>query len=739
MKKIFLPLALIGILSLVLSFFAISAFADEKLSPPEKISPTQNQKNVPSTVSFEWKSVTGADKYEIVVWLADSNQEVAQKAFTKTEKTFKLEEGIAYWWDVRACHATGLFGWWNDCEKQEFGGRWEFTTKGTAPLEIVTTKLNNGTVGLKYEEKIVIKGGVSPHSWSVKEGELPPGLSLNPETGTIKGKPTEWKASPGWKFKVRVMDDSSPNPQIAESKELKIFVSVTKLEITTSERLSPGAVGENYNVALEAKGGIPPYEWESAPLTGDIYPKGLNINSDGTISGVPLKGGNFRFGVMVDDSFPETLGALKQFFVKIESIPLKIITTSLSAGDLDKEYFVRLEAHGGTPPYSWSKTAGTFPNGLNLSNGIISGTPTKEGTFTFTVLLTDDEETDKAQVLAIKINPPPKCGNKVCESEECTTCPGDCTIADCCGNGTCDSAVGESTSNCPEDCGAPSKLCGNGTCDPGECRSECTTDCAVADCCGIEGCNTVIGETAENCPKDCAALPPTEAPPGDGAIKIVKGKLELAWPNSPMGTSLTDNSKLVDFIKYLYEWGIALGGLAAFIALVIAGFQYLTSAGNAIKMRDAMKRIQSAVLGLLLLLGSVLILNTINPQLTTLKMPPGLSETELKPIEIEEKKGPSVECQKVKIYSTAGGSASIDPDTGCKSLGAPISSITIYGSCEVELYSQKRDCDNQFLVGAVRYVAEGNMPESKEFTNIKNLIKYSDEEAYSVKVKPITY
>ena len=226
-----------------------------------------------------------------------------------------------------------------------------------------------------------------------------------------------------------------------------------------------------------------------------------------------------------------------------------------------------------------------------------------------------------------------------------------------------------------------------------------------------------------------------------GVFAIVSGAsaLEVTWPNSPMGTPLGDNSQLVDFIKYLYEWGISLGGLAAFIALIIAGFQYLTSAGNAIKMSNAMKRIQSAVLGLLLLLGSVLILNTINPQLTTLKMPAGLSEVKIDPINIEEKIKPKVECQEIEIYTTTGGSKSIGPNTGCQSLGAPISSIIIHGSCEVELYSQIRNCKSQFLIGAVRYIAEENMPESKTFNNIEELIKYTDEEAYSVEVKAITY
>ena len=79
---------------------------------------------------------------------------------------------------------------------------------------------------------------------------------------------------------------------------------------------------------------------------------------------------------------------------------------------------------------------------------------------------------------------------------------------------------------------------------------------------------------------------------------------------------------LPKLVQYFYEWGIALGGLAVFIVLIIAGFQYLTSVGDPTKMKEAMDRIESAFLGLVLLLGSWLILNTINPELTTLRLPP---------------------------------------------------------------------------------------------------------------------
>jgi len=100
--------------------------------------------------------------------------------------------------------------------------------------------------------------------------------------------------------------------------------------------------------------------------------------------------------------------------------------------------------------------------------------------------------------------------------------------------------------------------------------------------------------------------------------------LELTWPAPPGGTALSDTTTLPEMVEYFYRWGIAIGGLAAFIALVWAGFLYLTSAGDPAKIKDAKDRITAAISGLVLLLASFLILNTINPELTTLR-PPSLA------------------------------------------------------------------------------------------------------------------
>jgi len=119
---------------------------------------------------------------------------------------------------------------------------------------------------------------------------------------------------------------------------------------------------------------------------------------------------------------------------------------------------------------------------------------------------------------------------------------------------------------------------------------------------------------------------------------------------SPTGRRLTDDSSITELVAYFYEWGIALRGLAAFIALVSAGFQYLTSMGDPAKMKDAKDRIVSAILGLILLLSSWLILNTINPKLTTLTAPsfsPPSGESE--PVTTPGTVIPR--CEKVTIYS----------------------------------------------------------------------------------------
>ncbi len=181
-----------------------------------------------------------------------------------------------------------------------------------------------------------------------------------------------------------------------------------------------------------------------------------------------------------------------------------------------------------------------------------------------------------------------------------------------------------------------------------------------------------------------------------GFLTIASGALALEtnWPSSP-GTriNLAATTTLPVMVKYFYEWGITIGGLAAFFALVMAGFQYLTSTGDPGKIKDATGKIQSALIGLVMLLASYLVLNLINPELTTLRTPTFEPATSTLDSINEEPPNITKTCEKAIIYSQSNYATGTELKTITKGdcQAVPLSkesgSIKIEGMCGVELYS----------------------------------------------------
>jgi hypothetical protein len=71
--------------------------------------------------------------------------------------------------------------------------------------------------------------------------------------------------------------------------------------------------------------------------------------------------------------------------------PLTITTASLPAGSVSLAYSATLAVTGGTAPYNWTVTSGALPQGLNLtaSTGLISGTSSQTGSYSFGIGVTD--------------------------------------------------------------------------------------------------------------------------------------------------------------------------------------------------------------------------------------------------------------------------------------------------------------------------------------------------------------
>jgi len=97
--------------------------------------------------------------------------------------------------------------------------------------------------------------------------------------------------------------------------------------------------------------------------------------------------------------------------------------------------------------------------------------------------------------------------------------------------------------------------------------------------------------------------------------------LEIIYPEIP-GTTVPTTTKttLPDYIRYIFQFSLFLGALIAFGSFFYGGVRYITSAGNSSKMKDAQSQITSGILGLLILSGAYILLNTINPDLVFLKV-----------------------------------------------------------------------------------------------------------------------
>jgi len=158
--------------------------------------------------------------------------------------------------------------------------------------------------------------------------------------------------------------DNSPAP-----------VPPAPLSISTSS-LPAGKVNTNYSVTLAATGGTSPFQWK---LASGTLPPGLALTASGAITGTPSAPANSTpIGLQVTDSGSPAQSSARTLSLTIAPSPLALTTTSLAGAQVSKPYTATLTATGGTPPLTWSITAGSLPAGLSLTpaSGVISGTPT---------------------------------------------------------------------------------------------------------------------------------------------------------------------------------------------------------------------------------------------------------------------------------------------------------------------------------------------------------------------------
>jgi len=276
------------------------------------------------------------------------------------------------------------------------------------PMEIATTQLPDGAVGLGYNASLSTNGGFPAITWQlVGSSQLPPGLQLY-DDGTITGVPS---TSGLFQFTVEA-NDSKGNVARA-TLGIKIETGTASVTITTTNDDINGPTGSRqvgvwFSVTLKATNYSEPanLEWSiSSP------PEGVDLTPDGILSGVPEEVGDHVFSVSVTDH--GTGRSETRYFVlhvaNMDDIEAydengSLITQPIQL-TVDTTTYIKFDVpQGGVRPFTEWEKEGDVP-GMDLSDdGYLYGTPTTSGDYILVITVEDSAGNKQARAFKITVN-----------------------------------------------------------------------------------------------------------------------------------------------------------------------------------------------------------------------------------------------------------------------------------------------------------------------------------------------
>ncbi|PPU58862.1 hemagglutinin [Xanthomonas codiaei] len=271
-----------------------------------------------------------------------------------------------------------------------------YTLSIAAPqITVAPTTLPGATRGTAYSQALSASGGTAPYTYSISAGALPAGLTLA-SNGTLSGTAT---VEGTFNVTVEATDANS----FTGTQAYALTVAGPNLVLPAST-LPAGTAGQAYTATITpATGGTAPYSYA---LSAGALPAGITLDpASGGLSGTPTVAGSFNFTLTVSDSTPSPAAqASRSYVLTVNTATLVIAQGTLPPAVSGTAYTQTLTVSGGVAPYTFTVSSGTLPAGLTLApNGTLSGTPSAEGSSTFTITVTDASAASASQAYTFTV------------------------------------------------------------------------------------------------------------------------------------------------------------------------------------------------------------------------------------------------------------------------------------------------------------------------------------------------
>ena len=362
---------------------------------------------VNNTATALWNAVSGAEAYNIQLLRDGSNYGnvivVNGGSVTTSDLAPHMNDDGVYTFRVQAA-AAGTQSEWSDASADSYKRDTQKPTIKGEPSKRIDAKtaefyFTSSEDGTYYYMVGSVNGGV-PTAEQIVDDKNPHGGCTNVRT-TINLKDI---ADTNARKVYVVVRDKSGNLSDVFTITIPAYSAQPTPTPTPAPTATPTPAPKTYTVTLQggtgytiaATGGSKSpvnaggsFSFTVTPSNGYTRGNGFSVKANGTT--LTSNNGVYTISNINANQTVSVSGIVKSQNTGGGTLPAApaITTTTLAAATMGKEYRQQITATGGTP-ITWSYS-GTLPDGMTLAanTGILSGTPTQEGSFRFAVKATN--------------------------------------------------------------------------------------------------------------------------------------------------------------------------------------------------------------------------------------------------------------------------------------------------------------------------------------------------------------